>query len=63
MLTESGVVPPDPTKIYDPKHWRDRAEQARAIADEMGDREAREAMLKEAEQYERLAQWAEERRS
>ena len=63
MLREAGIMPPDPDKIYDPKHWRERAEQARALAGEMGDREARDAMLKVAEQYDRLAQWAEERRA
>ena len=61
MPGEKGILPPDPNRINDPKHWRERAEQAFAIAGEMGDPEAREAMLKVAEQYERLAKWAEER--
>jgi hypothetical protein len=29
----------------DPKHWRDRAEQARAHAEQMTDREAKQTML------------------
>lgn len=58
MRKQDGIAPPDPDKISDPTHWRERAEQAFAMADAMGDAEAREAMLKVAEQYERLAQWA-----
>ena len=55
---QDGITPPDPDKINDPKHWRERVEQALAMAEAMSDSEAREAMLKVAEQYERLAQWA-----
>jgi hypothetical protein len=31
--------------INDPKHWRDRAKEARAIADEMKDPDAKQMML------------------
>jgi hypothetical protein len=61
MPGEQGILPPDPNRINDPKHWQERAEQAFAIAEKMGDPEARAAMLNVAEQYERLAKWAEER--
>jgi hypothetical protein len=47
--------------INDPNHWRARAEEARAIADEMSDIEARAAMLRIADGYDRLAQHAEAR--
>ena len=45
----------------DPKHWRDRAEEARAMAVQMSDRETRNMMLDIAESYEKLANRAEKR--
>jgi hypothetical protein len=45
----------------DPKHWCDRAEEARAHAEQMTDRDAKQTMLEIAEQYEMLAKRAEER--
>ena len=47
--------------INDPKHWLDRAKEARALAEKMDDPEAKRTMLKNADDYERLAQRAEER--
>jgi hypothetical protein len=47
--------------INDPKHWLDRAKEARALAEQMDDPEAKRTMLKNADDYERLAQRAEER--
>jgi hypothetical protein len=47
--------------INDPKHWRDRAEEIRTLADDMHDEISRQMMLRIAEDYERLAQRAEER--
>ena len=47
--------------INDPKHWLDRAKEARALAEQMSDPEAKRTMLKNAYDYERLAQRAEER--
>jgi len=52
---------PTPSFIHDPAHWRQRAEEARTIADQMADREAKGMMLKIAEDYEKLAKRAEER--
>ena len=47
--------------INDPQHWLDRAKEARALAEQMDDPEAKRTMLKNADDYERLAQRAEER--
>ena len=47
--------------INDPKHWLDRAQEARALAKQIGDPEAKRTMLKNADDYERLAQRAGER--
>jgi hypothetical protein len=47
--------------INDPEHWRSRAEEARSLAEEMTDLEARAMMLRIAEGYDRLAQHAEGR--
>ena len=41
--------------INDPKHWRYRAEEARAMAESMTDPEAKQSMLNVAADYERLA--------
>jgi DNA mismatch repair ATPase MutS len=51
------------TPINDPKHWLDRAKEARAFAEQIEDLEAKRTMLKNADDYERLAQRAEERAS
>jgi len=50
------------TKVTDdPRHWRDRAEEARIQAGDMRNHDARRQMLQIAEGYDRLAQRAEER--
>lgn len=50
---------PMPTGPYTAKDWRDRAEEARARAEEMRGPRARQIMLEIAEGYDRLAQMAE----
>ena len=45
--------------INEPGHWRARAEEARILANQMNDAEAKVARLRIAEAYERLAQRAE----
>ena len=47
--------------ISDAKHWRDRAAEMRALSAEMKDFEARTLMLKLANDYDKLADRAEDR--
>jgi hypothetical protein len=47
--------------VNDPNHWRSRAEEARAISDQMTDAEAKRMMAGIAADYDRLAARAEER--
>jgi hypothetical protein len=42
----------------DPQHWRKRAAEARAMADQIADPVAKRAMLETAKGYERLAERA-----
>jgi hypothetical protein len=46
--------------IWDPNHWRFRAEEARTIADQMTHEAARTIMRRIANDYDRLAKVAEE---
>jgi hypothetical protein len=55
------VVNSMPTSIIDdPEHWRNRARQARILAEQMED-ENKQIMLRVAEDYEGLAKKAEQR--
>lgn len=45
----------------DPRHWRERAEETRVVAEKMHDIGAREMMLRVADDYEGLARRALER--
>ena len=47
--------------IYDAKHWRDRAAQMRVLYDELKDPRAQRMMLKLANDYNKLADRAEDR--
>jgi len=55
-ITSVAKVP-----INDPKHWHERAEEARAVAEQMADEKSREAMLRIAKDYDKLADRAEVR--
>ena len=47
--------------INDPEHWQTRAQEARKLAEQMNDGDARQAMLRIADEYEKLAQRARDR--
>ena len=47
--------------INDSKHWRDRAAEMRVLSDEIKDLEAQRMMLKLANDYDKLADRAEDR--
>jgi hypothetical protein len=49
--------------LSDPKHWRDRAEEARTRAHQLDDPQSKSAMLRIAHDYELLAERAEARAS
>jgi len=49
--------------IDDARHWRARADEMRAVAEEMRDPVNRQTALQIADDYDRLAQRAEERSS
>jgi len=44
---------------HDAAYWRDRAEEARTQADQMGSLDARKTLLEIAENYDQLARQAE----
>ena len=46
--------------IWDPNHWRFRAEEARTVADQMTREESRAIMRRIANDYDRLAKLADE---
>ena len=55
------LVMPASFSVDDPAHWRERAREARTLADEMKDEVSRQMMLEIAAGYQRLAKHAEER--
>jgi hypothetical protein len=46
--------------VWDPEHWRFRAEETRTVADQMTHEESRTIMRRIANDYDRLAKVAEE---
>jgi hypothetical protein len=51
------------SRVDDAKRWRDRAEEALAIADQMKDPESKRILFGTAEAYAQLARGAEARRA
>jgi molecular chaperone GrpE (heat shock protein) len=47
--------------INDPKHWRQRAQKARTVAQGIADEQSRKKLLRTAADYEELARRAEKR--
>jgi hypothetical protein len=60
-MSEWGAPMPTPVSINDPKHWSDRAGEMRAFSDAMKSEEATAIMLRLADDYDKLADRAEER--
>jgi hypothetical protein len=48
-----------PLAVGGSEHWRKRAEEARRLAEQIADADAKEAMLEVAKSYERIAARAE----
>jgi hypothetical protein len=47
--------------LDDPEHWRSRAEEARTVAEQLTDPIAKAMMLQIAEDYDRIADHAQQR--
>jgi hypothetical protein len=45
-----------PALLDDPEYWRSRAEEARVVAEQLSDPEAKRTMLRIATDYDRLAE-------
>lgn len=50
-----------PSLLNNAKHWMQRAQETRRLADSVEDAEAKRTLIKIAEEYERLAQRAAKR--
>ena len=61
IIVKTGAYDMPASLINDPEHWRDRAREKRALAERLRNDLAKETILRIADDYERLAQRAEER--
>src|SRR6516162_9962673 len=59
----SGLSRSRVESLNDPRHWRERAEEARSRADQIAEPQSKNAMLRIAHDYEVLAERAEARAS
>lgn len=48
-------------RINDVAHWRDRADELRSVADDFKDEQAKQQLLRCADDYDRMAERAEKR--
>lgn len=66
MLTKSRkdeqIAAPDPSRLCDPHHWLDLAEEARSKGEQMSNLSAIATMRWVANEYDRLAGWADKAR-
>jgi CRP/FNR family transcriptional regulator, cyclic AMP receptor protein len=60
-MATTGLVMSRTNLWNDPAHWRARGEEMRVLAEGVSDLKAKKRMLKMAEEYDKLAQRAEER--
>ena len=60
MLSLGALVPRN--LVDDPEFWRSRAEEVRAVAEDLIDADAKAIMNRIADDYERLAKHAQQRR-
>ena len=61
-IAAAVLLPMKQLPINDPAYWRERAEEARRIAEQLADAVAKDMMLDIARSYDNLAKIAEERR-
>jgi hypothetical protein len=59
MPAPAEIYAPNPRLTNDPQRWRERAAEVRAIAEQMYNSFAIEAMERLAKDYDRWAEWAE----
>ena len=61
-IAAAVLLPMNQLAINDPAYWREGAEEARRIAEQLADAVAKDMMLDIARSYDNLAKIAEERR-
>jgi hypothetical protein len=49
------VAVPNIPHFNNPDHWRQRAEETRVLAEQMGDEKSKQMMIKIADDYDKLA--------
>jgi len=59
-VSQMGAGMTSQSLLSDPDHWRTRAEEARILASEEKDTKTKDALLRIADDHERLAHWVED---